>query len=234
MPSGERIQFGPNVNFLFESHDLSCASPATISRMGMIFLRYVTLIHHSMCTLLCDFLRTMCVSLYIDFHSFHSGTISMRSDEDTDIKALVLAWLKATPSSAQDQEHARLEGWLEDYFYSSLSWVMKANDFVIDTTLVGVALNGLSHLVGVSCKAEFVCALSRGLGGNLQPATREAFTKDLFQRAHEVAPDSRRLLDTFYDRTSGRLSTHQLEVCGEGILYFCNNRFFYNHNIFFK
>lgn len=41
MPSGERIQFGPNVNFLFETHDLSCASPATISRMGMIFLRSV-------------------------------------------------------------------------------------------------------------------------------------------------------------------------------------------------
>ena len=40
MPSGERIQFSPNVNFLFETHDLSCASPATISRMGMIFLRY--------------------------------------------------------------------------------------------------------------------------------------------------------------------------------------------------
>ena len=41
LPSGERIQFGPNVNFLFESHDLSCASPATISRMGMIFMRWV-------------------------------------------------------------------------------------------------------------------------------------------------------------------------------------------------
>ena len=39
MPSGERIQFGQNVNFVFETHDLSCASPATISRMGMIFLR---------------------------------------------------------------------------------------------------------------------------------------------------------------------------------------------------
>ncbi|XP_042145642.1 cytoplasmic dynein 2 heavy chain 1 [Ixodes scapularis] len=38
MPSGERIQFGPDVNFLFETHDLGCASPATISRMGMIFL----------------------------------------------------------------------------------------------------------------------------------------------------------------------------------------------------
>lgn len=43
MPSGERIQFGPNVNFIFETHDLSCASPATISRMGMIFLRSVSI-----------------------------------------------------------------------------------------------------------------------------------------------------------------------------------------------
>ena len=52
MPSGERIQFGPNVNFLFETHDLSCASPATISRMGMIFLRcacaFATRLWHSL------------------------------------------------------------------------------------------------------------------------------------------------------------------------------------------
>ena len=41
MPNGERIQFGSNVNFVFETHDLSCASPATISRMGMLFLRSV-------------------------------------------------------------------------------------------------------------------------------------------------------------------------------------------------
>ncbi len=38
MPNGERISFGSNVNFLFETHDLKWASPATISRMGMIFL----------------------------------------------------------------------------------------------------------------------------------------------------------------------------------------------------
>lgn len=38
MPNGERIKFGDNVNFVFESHDLQFASPATISRMGMIFL----------------------------------------------------------------------------------------------------------------------------------------------------------------------------------------------------
>ena len=38
MPSGERIQFGPNVNFLFETHSLKWASPATISRSQIIFL----------------------------------------------------------------------------------------------------------------------------------------------------------------------------------------------------
>ena len=38
LPNGERINFGPNVNFLFETHDLRFASPATVSRMGMIFL----------------------------------------------------------------------------------------------------------------------------------------------------------------------------------------------------
>uniref|UniRef100_UPI00358EC9AE cytoplasmic dynein 2 heavy chain 1-like n=1 Tax=Myxine glutinosa TaxID=7769 RepID=UPI00358EC9AE len=38
LPSGERIQFGPNVNFIFETHDLGAASPATVSRMGMVFM----------------------------------------------------------------------------------------------------------------------------------------------------------------------------------------------------
>uniref|UniRef100_A0A8D8QIW2 Cytoplasmic dynein 2 heavy chain 1 n=2 Tax=Cacopsylla melanoneura TaxID=428564 RepID=A0A8D8QIW2_9HEMI len=38
LPSGWRIQFGPGVNFLFETHDLQHASPATISRMGIILL----------------------------------------------------------------------------------------------------------------------------------------------------------------------------------------------------
>lgn len=38
LPTGERISFGKNVNFIFETSDLSYASPATISRMGMIFL----------------------------------------------------------------------------------------------------------------------------------------------------------------------------------------------------
>jgi dynein heavy chain 2 len=38
LPTGERISFGDNVNFIFETSDLQYASPATVSRMGMIFL----------------------------------------------------------------------------------------------------------------------------------------------------------------------------------------------------
>ena len=38
LPTGERISFGSNVNFIFETDNLAFASPATISRMGMIFL----------------------------------------------------------------------------------------------------------------------------------------------------------------------------------------------------
>ncbi len=34
LPNGERISFGNNVNFIFETHDLKFASPATVSRMG--------------------------------------------------------------------------------------------------------------------------------------------------------------------------------------------------------
>lgn len=38
LPNGERINFGNNINFIFETNDLKFASPATVSRLGMIFL----------------------------------------------------------------------------------------------------------------------------------------------------------------------------------------------------
>ncbi|XP_034825556.2 cytoplasmic dynein 2 heavy chain 1 [Maniola hyperantus] len=38
LPSGWRVQFSHNVNFIFETHSLEYASPATISRLGIILL----------------------------------------------------------------------------------------------------------------------------------------------------------------------------------------------------
>ena len=96
------------------------------------------------------------------------------SDEETDIKALVTSWLKGL---TQTDSSTHLEGWMEDYFYKSLEWVINANDYVVDTTLVGVALNGLSHLTHVTNKSQFACALVKGLGGNLGEQSRLNFSK---------------------------------------------------------
>ena len=137
-------------------------------------------------------------------------------------------WLQSQPPSPS---LSSLEGWIEDYFHTALDWVVKSSDLVVNTTLVGVAMNGLSHLVGVTSKAEFACALVRGLGGNLPLPTREKLAKEVtvpmetsplcftftlpyqvFHMTHEIPPDSRRLLDTYYDHESGKLATYQLEV----------------------
>lgn len=115
MPSGERIQFGPNVNFLFETHDLSCASPATVSRMGMIFLR----LGFRICSLTLCFSQSGNHSFSLSV-SFHFSPFIF-SDEDTDVSALVKSWLKGQPEECR----SNLENWLGDYFHRALDWVLK-------------------------------------------------------------------------------------------------------------
>lgn len=59
LPSGWRIQFGNKVNFLFETHSLEHASPATVSRMGIILLRYVLYLN----LVTCQFTVNSCLLL---------------------------------------------------------------------------------------------------------------------------------------------------------------------------
>ncbi|XP_040400085.1 cytoplasmic dynein 2 heavy chain 1 isoform X2 [Cygnus olor] len=167
MPSGERIQFGSNVNFIFETHDLSCASPATISRMGMIFL----------------------------------------SDEDIDLNSLIKSWLRSQP----EEYRYNLENWIGDYFEKALNWVVKQNDFVVETSLVGTVMNGLSHLHGCTDRGQFIINLLRGLGGNLNMRSRQEFAKEIFTWAQESPPNPRKPLDTYYDTDTGQLMLYQLK-----------------------
>ncbi|XP_068004360.1 cytoplasmic dynein 2 heavy chain 1 [Melanerpes formicivorus] len=167
MPSGERIQFGSNVNFIFETHDLSCASPATISRMGMIFL----------------------------------------SDEDTDLNSLIKSWLRSQPEECR----YNLENWIGDYFEKALNWVVKKNDSVVETSLVGTVMNGLSHLRGCTDRGQFIINLLRGLGGNLNMKSRQEFAREIFSWAQESPPDPRKPLDTYYDVDTGQLMLYQLK-----------------------
>lgn len=43
LPNGERIRLHPQCSLLFEVGDLQYASPATVSRVGMVFLDPVNL-----------------------------------------------------------------------------------------------------------------------------------------------------------------------------------------------
>ncbi|CAL1265870.1 unnamed protein product [Larinioides sclopetarius] len=167
MPSGERIQFGSNVNFLFETHDLSCASPATISRMGIIFL----------------------------------------SNEDVNIKSLVTTWL------LQQDENNRLtiQTFIDDYFYKALDWVLKQNDFVLETSVTGTILNGLSHLKDSKNISQFAVNLSRGLGSNLRKSSRDALIREIFSWANLIIPDPNSPSNTYYNEKYHRLDTYQMQ-----------------------
>ena len=150
LPNGERISFGPNVNFLFETHDLKFASPATVSRMGMIFL----------------------------------------SDEDLDVRHLVQRWLSTLPADRQNATAS----WMDEYFYRALEHVLRCEK-VVDTTLVGTVMNGLSQVRDATTKHEFLCGLIRGIGGNLSLQQRVVLAKEVFQWAKEKPPDVTAPLD---------------------------------------
>ena len=166
MPSGERIRFGPNVNFIFETNDLRFASPATVSRMGMIFL----------------------------------------SDEDMQTSCLLRAWLNRQPEMHRDN----LAQWLEELFDKGLDWVVgqRSKAAVVETTKVGVVLNALSHLVGATCKEQFVVSLIRGLGSNLPYATRTKLAEEIFKAANERPVNMDAPLDTFFDPDSKTLKEY--------------------------
>ena len=167
LPSGWRIQFGPNTNFIFETHDLTFASPATVSRMAMIFL----------------------------------------SDEDTNITGLVNSWIE----KQEEDKREVLQRLVNELFFKSLDWCVKASDLVIETSLVGLVLNGLSHLSSATNRLEFAVGLVQGLGGNLNTASRTSFAQEVFKWCGENPP-GRNPLNVFYNPARDRLETYSNEI----------------------
>lgn len=168
MPNGERIQFGPNVNFIFETHSLKFASPATVSRMGMIFL----------------------------------------DQESSDINCIVNCWVRRQP----EEKQMKLSSWIDDCFFKALDWVVKDSSAVVETTHAGVVNGALSHLVGVSTKAEFACAAVRGFGSNLPLDRRNELARLIYQWTNEVPADHRQPLSGFYDTAAGQQRMYALDT----------------------
>lgn len=85
---------------------------------------------------------------------------------------------------------------------------------VVNTTMVGTVLSGLSHVGGADCKEEFIVGLIRGLGGNLNLSTRAKFAKMLWEWAGERPPDKTNPLNCCYEK--GSLCTYVFEDAVDG------------------
>ena len=84
------------------------------------------------------------IALIIVFYLLLSGIsflmFSVSSDEDTDVKALIHSWLSKFPESEQQV----LSGYIEDYFYRALDWVLKQ---VNSLTVVLVVQNWIKPVI---------------------------------------------------------------------------------------
>lgn len=125
--------------------------------------------------------------------------------ESSDVKCIVSCWIRRQPEELQ----IKLQGWIDDFFFRALSHVLETNAPVVQTTTAGVVNNALSHLVGVSTKAEFVVAAVRGFGSNLMLAQREELAKKLYTWANENHSDHRRPLDRYLDKRTGEMKLFQ-------------------------
>ncbi|KAL3893829.1 MAG: hypothetical protein SGPRY_013984, partial [Prymnesium sp.] len=125
--------------------------------------------------------------------------------ESSDVKCIVSCWIRRQPEELQ----IKLQGWIDDFFFRALSHVLETNAPVVQTTTAGVVNNALSHLVGVSTKAEFVVAAVRGFGSNLMLAQREELAKKLYTWANENHSDHRRPLDRYLDKRTGEMKLEE-------------------------
>uniref|UniRef100_H2ZF01 AAA+ ATPase domain-containing protein n=1 Tax=Ciona savignyi TaxID=51511 RepID=H2ZF01_CIOSA len=195
MPSGERIQFGPNVNFLFETHDLSCASPATISRMGMIFLSEEDT----------DYLHP-CLTPNFPHPSINMVISSPMFNPEHSHPGINM--VISSPMFNPELSHPGINMVISSPMFNpehfppkALKWVRRSTGQVVDCSMVGLVLSALSHLNGCSDKLAFVVGLIRG--ENLFPQfpfetvfnylhdLYYSFDPEILQWAHEAPPDAR-------------------------------------------
>jgi dynein heavy chain 2, cytosolic len=118
----------------------------------------------------------------------HVHCCDVASDEDTDVKAVVKSWLRKQPAETR----STIKQLINDYFYPAFQWICRQAEFVVETTLIGTVLNGLSHLNGVHERSIFTLALIRGLGGNLTEKAREAFAREVRVQMQDKDRESRR------------------------------------------
>lgn len=71
-----------------------------------------------------------------------------------------------------------LQQWLQSAFLPALK-VVQSHGQVVDTPLVSLVRNALSHLVGVGSKRDLACGLFHGLGANLDEAGQHKLAAEI-------------------------------------------------------
>jgi dynein heavy chain 2 len=122
------------------------------------------------------------------------------SDETLEVKVLIDSWIFKLPEAQRE----KLKNFITDFFLKSLDWIKTNIELVVDTTKLGVIMNGLSHLSECSDKRSFlygkvilILGLVRGFGGNMSLSDRALFATELFSWANETTPDPKRILNYF-------------------------------------
>lgn len=72
----------------------------------------------------------------------------------------------------------QLQQWLQRAFKPALQLV-QTHGLAVDTPLVAVIRNALSHLTHVGTKHDFACGLFRGLGANLDEVGRQRLAAEI-------------------------------------------------------
>ena len=119
------------------------------------------------------------------------------SDEDMDVARLVQRWL----STFAADDKMNMSQWIDELFYKALDFVLKS-ECVVESTLVGTVMNGLSQIRDATTRQEFICGLIRGIGGNLSLSNRSLLAKEIFQWASERPSDMGAPLDCYADGSS--------------------------------
>jgi hypothetical protein len=77
----------------------------------------------------------------------------------------------------------------EELFLKGLDWVQAQENPLVETTRVGLVLNGFSQINDCTARPQFIIGLVRGLAGGLAPEVRAQFATWLFQEAGERMPN---------------------------------------------
>ena len=72
----------------------------------------------------------------------------------------------------------QFQQWLQPTFKPALQCV-QLQGLAVETPLLSLVHNGLSHLVSADTKRDFACGLMRGLGANLDEAGRLKLTAEI-------------------------------------------------------